>query len=91
MRPGRFAGGAQSDHLTAASSRTWQGSTVSAAPVPPGRALRIPQVRGAVNVPLSVTLFFDLIAAHGCSLKANQAQMQAPDLPSKAGGRPAYL
>jgi len=49
MHPGRFAGGAQSGLLTAASSRTWRGSVDSAAPVPPGRGLRITQESRAVN------------------------------------------
>ena len=40
--PGRFPGGAQKCPLTVASSRTWRGSEVSAAPDPPGHALRIP-------------------------------------------------
>ncbi len=40
--PGRFTGGAQKGLLTVASSRIWRGSGVSAAPDPPGRALRIP-------------------------------------------------
>ena len=54
VRPDRLAGGAQSDSLTVASSRTWRGSQGSAAPVPSGRALRIPQERHGVNAPLPV-------------------------------------
>lgn len=49
VRPGRFAGGTQSDPLTDASSRTCRGSRGSAAPVPPGRKTRIPNMRKRVN------------------------------------------
>ena len=35
--PGQDTGGTQNDLLTAASSRTWRGSGVSAAPGLPGR------------------------------------------------------
>jgi len=49
VRPDRFAGGAQSIPLTVASSRTWRGSQGSAAPVPSGRTLRIPQEGYSVN------------------------------------------
>jgi len=47
--PGRFAGGAQNGLLTVASSRTWRGSKDSAAPVPPGRLVRIPEKRRDVK------------------------------------------
>jgi len=49
VRPDRFAGGAQSIPLTVASSRTWRDSQGSAAPVPSGRTLRIPQTGVGVN------------------------------------------
>ena len=49
MHPGRFPGGAQNGPLTVASSRTWRGLKDSAAPVPPGRLSRIPQVSRVVN------------------------------------------
>jgi hypothetical protein len=49
LRLNRFAGGAQRCLLTDASSRTCRGSGVSAAPVPPRRRIRIPQVERAVN------------------------------------------
>ena len=47
--PGRLTGGTQKGLLTVATSQSWRGSGVSAAPGPPGRTPRIPQTGGIVN------------------------------------------